>query len=193
MKKKAIPVITAVFLILAAANAFSQVGLYIGAYGGISSQTPSFQNVQFDTNTKFVYGLRGGLRILMLALEVNYFTVSHNINQLGNFLLFNWKDKVNDYSYLGLNLKWVFSLAIFHPYLTVGYGSYSVDIKDPALPLPIGSDKSGGYNLGAGLEIQFGKFALVAEGKYHNVTVDITNIHLGLGDFTLCAGLNFYF
>jgi hypothetical protein len=52
----------------------------------------------------------------------------------------------------------------------------------------------GGFNFGAGLEIKFGsKFGISAEGRWHNIHVDILNISLGLGDFTLCGGFNFYF
>jgi len=174
-------------LFLPAANAFAQIGIYIGGFAGYSAQKPSFENVQFSTDTTFLYGLRGGIRFLMLALEVSYFRAMHNI-AMTDFLTIHWDGRVNDYSYIGLNLKYVFSLAIFHPYLTAGYGYYTVDIEN------IAKDKEGGINVGAGLEISLGKrISILAEGKYHHVMVDIQKINLGLGNFTVCGGLNIYF
>jgi opacity protein-like surface antigen len=174
-------------LLLAAVPAFSQVGLYIGGFGGVSQQKPSFDAAQFNTDTTFVYGLRGGVRILMLALEVSYFRAGHNIS-MGDFVTFQWNGLQNDFSYVGASLRWIFSLAILHPYLTAGYGYYTADIKS------IDKARDGGYNFGAGLEIAFGsKISLVAEGKYHHVIVDISKISLGLGDFIMTAGLNFNF
>ena len=181
------PVLIVLVALGAATNAFSQIGVYVGGYAGISAQKPSFEDVTFDTNTAFFYGLRGGIRFLMLALELNYFSAMHNI-EMGDFLLFNWDGKINDYSYIGLNLKYIFSLAVLHPYLTAGYGYYTADIHN------IDRDKDRGYNVGAGLEVSFNRrISLVVEGKYHHVTVDITKIQLELGNFTLSGGLNIHF
>lgn len=180
MKRLVGPVLFFV-LFLTASNAFSQVGIYIGGYAGYSAQKPSFAGAEFTTDTTFLYGLRGGIRFLMLALEVNYFSAMHNIEM--NDLL-----EVSDYSYIGLNLKYIFSLAIFHPYVTGGYGYYTVDIHN------IDKDNEGGYNFGAGLEVSLGKkISLLVEGKYHHVTVNIEAIDISLGNFTLCGGFNIYF
>jgi opacity protein-like surface antigen len=186
MKRLVGPVLFFV-LFLTASNAFSQVGIYIGGYAGYSAQKPSFEEAEFTTDTTFLYGLRGGIRFLMLALEVNYFSAMHNI-EMNDFLLFNWNGKTSDYSYIGLNLRYIFSLAIFHPYLTGGYGYYTVDIHN------IDKDSEGGYNFGAGLEVSLGKkISLLIEGKYHHVTVNIEAIDISLGNFTLCGGLNIHF
>jgi len=185
--KRICPVVIFLILFLTAANAFAQIGIYIGGFAGYSAQKPSFENVQFSTDTTFIYGLRGGIRFLMLSLELNYFKAIHNIEMV-DFLTFDWNGKINDFSYIGLNLKYIFSLAIFHPYLTAGYGYYAVDIEN------IAKDKEGGLNFGAGLEISLGKrISILAEGKYHHVTVDIQKINLGLGNFTVFGGLNIYF
>jgi len=174
-------------LFLTAANAFSQVRIYVGGYAGYSAQKPSFEDVEFTTDTTFLYGLRGGIRFLMLALEVNYFSAMHNI-EMSDFLLFNWNGKTSDYSYIGLNLKYIFPLAIFQPYVTGGYGYYTVDIHN------IDKDNEGGYNFGAGLEVSLGKkISLLVEGKYHHVAVDIKAIDISVGNFTLCGGLNINF
>jgi len=170
-----------------ASNAYGQAEIYIGGFGGYSAQTPSFHDVQFDTNTTFLYGLRAGVRFLMFGAELSYFTAGHNI-EMEDYFLFNWNGLENDYSYIGLNLKMFFPLAILHPYITAGYGYYTVDIHD------IDKNNDGGYNLGAGLEIRLGrKFSILAEGKYHHVKVNISDLELGFGNFTLTAGLNFYF
>lgn len=169
-----------------AVNGYSQVGLYMGAFGGTSSQTPSAETFTFDTDTTFVYGLRAGVRVLMLGVEVAYFQAAHNIDMSSG--LPSWDGKVNDYSYIGINGKLYFSLLVVHPYLTLGYGYYTADIHN------IDKDNDGGFNFGAGLEFKLGgKFGLSAEARWHKVHVDIQNIDLGLGDFTLTAGFNFYF
>jgi len=187
MKRIAIPALTFLFTIMLVSNAFSLVSIYAGVQGGYSAQKPSFENVHFDTNTTFIYGLRGGVKVLNFAFELNYFKAVHNI-EMEDFILFNWDGLENDYSFIGLNFKYIFALLILQPYLTVGYGYYTADIHN------IDKDNEGGYNLGLGLEVMFGKkFSLLVEGKYHHVTVDIENFELGLGDFTVCGGLNIYF
>jgi len=187
MKKAILPVLALVFLTGLASNAYPQAGIYFGAYGGTSAQTPSFEDVTFDTNTTFLYGLRAGIRFMMFGAELSYFTAGHNI-EMQDYFLFNWDGLENDYSYIGLSFKMFFPVAILYPYITAGYGYYTADIHN------IDKDNDGGYNLGAGLEIMLGrKFSILAEGKYHHVKVDISDFRLGLGNFTLTAGLNIYF
>jgi opacity protein-like surface antigen len=187
MKKATLPVMALVFLAGLASNAYPQAGIYFGGYGGYSAQTPSFEDVTFDTNTTFLYGLRAGVRFMMFGAELSYFSAGHNI-EMQDYFLFNWDGLKNDYSYIGLSLKMFFPLAILYPYITAGYGYYTADIHD------IDKDNDGGYNFGAGLEIMLGrKFSILAEGKYHHVQVNISDFRLGLGNFTLTAGLNIYF
>jgi len=184
--KRILPAVL-VLLLIPAVGAYAQIGVYVGGLAGYSAQKPNFEDIQFTTDTTFLYGVRGGIRFMMLALEVSWFRAMHNI-ALADFVAINWDGKINDYSYIGLNLRYVFSLAILHPYLTVGYGYYTADIED------IDKDREGGINVGAGLEISLGKrLSILAEGKYHHVTVDIQKINLGLGNFTICGGINFYF
>ena len=186
MKRIAV-VIVVIVLAAGAADAFAQMGVYIGGFAGYSAQKPSFEDVQFTTDTTFFYGFRGGIRFLMLALEVSYFRAMHNIG-VNDFLTLDWDGRINDFSYIGLNLRYIFSLAIFHPYLTGGYGYYTADIEN------IDQDKEGGVNIGAGLEISLGKrISIVAEGKYHHVAVDIQRLHVGLGNFMISGGLNIHF
>lgn len=187
MKKIAIPALLLIFLFLFVSYGFSQISIYLGIQGGYSAQKPSFEDVHFDTNTTFIYGLRGGIKVLNLCAELNYFRAVHNI-EMEDFLLFNWDGLENDYSFIGLNFKYIFSLILVQPYLTVGFGYYTADIYN------IDKDKEGGYNLGAGLELALGKkFSFLVEGKYHHVSVDISQFKIGVGDFTFCGGLNIYF
>ena len=186
MKRMAVPILTLAVLAGLAAPAASQ-SIYIGAYGGTSAQTPQFQNVQFTTDTTFVYGVRVGFRLLTFAVEGTYFQAAHNII-VGGGSLIDLNNKVNDYSFLGVNAKLFFPLLFLQPYITAGYGYYtaSIDTLDPA--------RDAGFNFGAGLELKLGsKFGITAEGRWHNVHVDVLAISLGLGDFTLCGGFNYYF
>lgn len=188
MKIRISLVLLAGILVLFAPKAFGQVGVYAGVFGGYSSQKPSLPDASaiFNTNTTFCYGARVGVRILMIGIEGTYLQASHNIDW-NQGLLPDWNGKEVNYNYIGVNLKYIFSLAMLHPYLTVGYGYYTADIMD------IDKASDGGYNFGAGLEVTLGKrVGLVVEGKYNRATMDILHLNLGLGDFTLTGGLNIY-
>ena len=187
MRIRALTAFVILFLAFGAATASAQAGLYIGGYLGYSAQKPSVTDVTFTTDTTLVYGFRAGLRFLMLALEASYFSAGHNI-AMSDFLLFDWDGRTNDYSYIGLNLKFLMPIAFVHPYLTAGYGYYTVDIRD------IDKDKEGGWNFGAGVEVKLGKrFGLVVDGRYHHARVDIAKVDVSIGDFILTGGLNFHF
>ncbi len=187
MRTTKIVAVAAVLAAVLAGPAYSQVGIYLGAFGGTSAQSPSAENVQFDTDTTFVYGLRAGVRILMVGVELNYFRAAHNI-QVGGGTLINWDQKVNDYSYIGVNGKLYFPLLMLQPFITAGYGYYTADIH------AIDKDNDGGFNFGAGLDLKLGRrFSLTAEGRWHKVSVSIQNVLLDLGDFTLWGGFQFHF
>jgi len=187
MRTKPLAAFLTLLLAITAASASAQNGFYVGGYLGYSAQKPGFEDVEFTTDTTFVYGLRAGIRFLMLALEVGYFDAVHNL-RVADFPDVNWDGRENDFSYIGVNLKYVFSIAFLHPYLTGGYGYYTADIR------AIDKDKEGGYNAGLGVEAMLGKkVGLLVEGKYHHVRVDIGKFDLSLGDFTIVGGLNFHF
>jgi opacity protein-like surface antigen len=160
---------------------------FIGVQGGWSSQKPKIADMKFDSDTSFLYGARAGVKFMMLALEANYFQAAHNLLAKDG-MAFDWNGREIDYSYLGLNLRVYFPLVIIHPFLTAGYGYYRAHIKD------VGKDREKGFNFGAGAELRLGdKFSLLAEGKYHRVTLNIDESELKLGDFTLSGGFNIYF
>ena len=187
MVKKNLMVLV-VFLALFGASVLpSRALIYLGAQAGWSAQRPSLSNVEFSTDTSFLYGLRAGLRLMGIAVELNYFQAAHNMEPK-DFLQLYWKDREMDYSYIGVNGKIYFPLPLLQPYLTAGYGYYAADIRE------IDKDKNGGFNFGLGAELMLGKrFSLTAEGKYHHVKLDISNFDLTLGDFTLTGGFNIHF
>ena len=187
MKKSAIIGLILLTSLGLASKSWGQAGIYLGATGGVDTQKPTLTGIDFNSDTAFLYGLRAGVRFLMLALEINYFQAAHNLSLNGDVLA-SWNNRQVDYSYIGLNLKYIFSVLMVHPYLTGGYGYYTADIHS------IDKKRDGGYNLGLGLELQLGKkFALLVEGKYNHVTIDIQEKNLGLGDFTLVGGFIFNF
>jgi opacity protein-like surface antigen len=176
----------AALLAVLSVPAFSQIGITLGAFGGTSVQTPSALSFEFDTDTTFVYGLRAGLRILMFGVELNYFQAAHNI-LVGGAGLADWDEKINDYSYVGINGKVYFPILMLQPFVTAGYGYYTADIQN------IDKDNDGGLNIGAGLDLRLGKrFSLTAEGRWQKIVVSIQDIQLSLGDWTFWAGFQIH-
>jgi len=175
-----------VLILLAAGPAFSQVGVYLGPYAGVSAQKPSFDDVRFDTDTTFLYGLRAGVQVLMFAFEFNVFKAGHSV-EMEDFLLFDWDGLENDYSFIGGNLRMMFPLVIFRPFFALGYGSYTADLKD------IDIAHKGGWNFGGGLEVKLGKLAVIGEAKWQNAKFDLDDFKVGFGDFTFTAGFHLYF
>ncbi|MHB8053863.1 MAG: outer membrane beta-barrel protein [Candidatus Aminicenantales bacterium] len=170
----------------AAQQSYALVGVYAGAFGGISTQKLSFEDVRFDTDTTFLYGLRLGIQVVMFALELNYYRAGHNIS-MGDFYLFQWDGMADDTSFIGGNLRVMFPITIFRPFLSLGYGFYTVDLHD------IDKDTEGGFNVGLGLEVKLGKLAIIGEGKYNNVNMNLNDLDFGFSHFTFTAGLNYYF
>jgi opacity protein-like surface antigen len=187
LKKISIFFIALILFLLFTSNSFAQAGIYLGLQAGFDAQKPSLEGVEFNTDTTFIYGIRAGVKFLMLALELNYFQAAHNLSPANNGIS-DWDNRKVDYSFIGLNLKYIFSILMVHPYLTFGYGYYTADIHE------IDKDSNGGYNLGLGIELMLGKkFSLSAEGKYNHVKLYIKDKDFGLGDFTVSGGFNIYF
>jgi opacity protein-like surface antigen len=176
-----------VFCFIFVSGAAAKSGFFIGVQGGWSMQKPSFEEVDFDSDSSFLYGARIGVKFMMFAIEANYFQAAHNL-MVKELVAFDWDGVEVEYNYLGVNLRVYIPLIVVHPYFTVGYGSYSANLID------IAKDSNRGINLGLGVELQLGdKFSLMAEGKYHNVKVDIEGVELGLKNYTLSGGFNLYF
>jgi len=187
MKKIRAIVLVVVFLSVVSLKAFPQGSLYVGIQAGYSGQKPSIPKVEFDRNDTFLYGVRAGVKIMMIGVELNYFQAAHNL-VLKELVTFEWGGREVDYNFIGVNIKYIFSLVLVQPYITVGYGTYKADIED------VDMRKEGGYNFGLGVEVMLGnKFSLLGEGKYHHVKFDIQEKELSLGNFTFAVGLNLYF
>jgi opacity protein-like surface antigen len=173
-------------LFICSGSGLAQNGFFLGFQAGTSSQRLSFSDLEFDKDTSFLYGLRAGLKFLMISVEANYFQTAHNMSL--SDMVSSWEERTVDYNYIGLNLKYYFSLLLLQPYLTFGLGYYTADIQD------IDKDTDRGYNLGVGVEVSFGKkLSLLAEAKYHRVKLLIDEKEFKLGNFSLSGGLNFYF
>ncbi|MFQ6108350.1 MAG: outer membrane beta-barrel protein [Candidatus Aminicenantales bacterium] len=186
MRKKSILTVLFLFFLFFVSEGYARSGFYLGIQGGYSAQKPSLTDVDFNTNTTFLYGLRAGIKLWMFGLEANYFQAAHNLNP-SDILSLAWGEREIDYNYLGLNFKYFLPLLFVDPYITLGYGYYTADVH------AIDKDRDGGYNLGVGLELNLGRLSLLAEGKYHRVKLDIADKELKIGDFTLSGGLNIYF
>lgn len=189
MKKRLLVMTCVLFLGLGASQAFGQLGIYGGIYGGFSSQHLSLPDVDFEADGAFVYGAKVGLQILMIGVEASYFRAVHDIS-MHELILLDWDGQTVDYNYYGLNFKLYLFQVLIKPYITAGFGYYTADISE------IGDDGKGGYNFGGGVELMLGKkFSLGVEGKWHHVTLDVNLLHpdLSLGDFTLTGGFNLHF
>ncbi len=189
MKRATIGLLAAAIMLSAAPAARAQLGLYLGFQGGASSQKMSFEGVDFDRNTTFVYGLRAGVKVLMVAAELQFLQAAHNLSTDSPLApLRDWNDRRVRWNYYGLNVRILLPFPIVSPYLTGGYGYYGADIDT------IGDDRSVGWNAGLGLEIPLGrKLALTAEGRYHRARFDIREGDLKSGTFTAAGGLNVSF
>ena len=176
-----------VFCAVLVSSAAAKSGFFIGFQGGWSLQKPSLEGVKFDSNSSFLYGARVGVKFMMFAIEANYFQAAHNL-VAKELMAFNWDGVDVDYNYLGINARVYIPLIVVHPYFTVGYGSYSADLKS------IVKDTNRRINLGLGVELFLGdKLSLMAEGKYHIVKVDIDDSEMELKNYTLSGGFNLYF
>jgi hypothetical protein len=176
---------TAILGFLLAGSAYGQ--FYLGLDGGVSSQKLSLEDVDFDKDTSFVYGLRLGFNFLFLAVEGQYFQVSHNM-MLSDFPDINWGDRSVNYNYLGLNGKLFLPIPIVRPYFILGFGYYTTNVKD------IGKDSVTDVNFGIGVEFKLGQsFGILGEGKYHSGIFGIDESDLAVKNYTLTGGFNFYF
>ena len=187
MRKRSILILVFLLSFFCVSSVFARNGIYLGLQGGFTAQKPSLKSVEFNTDTTFLYGVRAGVRFMMVALELNYFQASHNL-KLADVLSFKWEEREIDYNYIGANFKIFFPMMAVHPYLTIGYGNYTADIKD------VDDDKSKGFNFGVGVEIMLGdRFSILAEGKYQSVDFLIDEEKLDIDNYTIVGGVSFYF
>jgi hypothetical protein len=92
-----------------------------------------------------------------------------------------------DYYYLGISGKLGIPLVIVFPYVTVGYGTYSVSLDD------VGDGSSAAFNVGAGAEVKLGKIGLFAELRYTDFSLEIGSEGWDFGGLDIHAGINIHF
>jgi opacity protein-like surface antigen len=173
-------------LILVASVVPARAGFYIGLQSGLSNQNASLSEIKFDKNSSFLYGAQVGLRFLSFAVEGQFYRADHNLlSDKPELALYDGRGM--HYYYLGVNAKIGFPLPLIFPYLTVGYGLYSVDIKE------IGSSTDKSFSLGAGAELSLGKIGLFAELKYIDFALDISSLTWDFGGLNFHCGLNYRF
>jgi len=186
MKKKLVFVGILLVCLFGSKSAFGDGLFFIGLQGGWSQQSLNLKDIEFNKNTAFLYGARVGIRILTFVVEGNFYQAAHNVEFAG-VGDFDWNSRQISYNFLGLNVRFFLPFPMVNPYLTLGYGTYTADIKD------IGKDKSGGWNAGLGLELFLGKkFSLLGEARYNYGKFDIKTEELTIKDFTFHLGINFY-
>ncbi len=173
-------VATACLLFAGTAGATFYIGPEMGQF------KPKFEydvmgGIRFQGNSAFQWGARAGIKLMMFAVEANYLTSLHNLNPAP------WVDDGTRISYLGVNGKIYIPILIVQPYVTVGYGYYTVDVKG------VEKDSSGSYNYGGGVELVLGKIHLFGEARYHRASVVIWSAGLVAKGWGLTFGANFHF
>jgi len=176
-------IICGVFL-ATAASVPANAQFYLGVRGGLSNQNAKAGELKFDRNSAFLYGAQAGIKFLGLAVEGQFYRADHNL--LAETFPTNVEQEM-DYYYLGVSGKLGISLAIVYPYVTVGYGTYSVDLKG------LGKKSAGAFNVGAGAELTLGKVGIFGELRYTDFSVDINSLKWDFGGLDLHFGLNIHF
>lgn len=185
MKKKLL-ILTLSLAIFSISAQAGPIGLYLGLQGGVSTQKPSVGSISFDPDSSILYGVKAGIKLFMFCVEASFFQSAHNLN-VSDPSLSMWNERAVEYNYAGVNLRWNIPFILVTPYLTVGYGYYSENIKD------LQKENNPGYNFGAGAELKLGKVSLLAEARYHRVKMNIEGTDFNFKNFTWIGGLNFYF
>ncbi|MBN2408868.1 MAG: porin family protein [Candidatus Aminicenantes bacterium] len=172
-------------LFMAVASAPAQAQFYLGVRGGLSSQNAQMDEIKFDKNSAFLYGAQAGVKFLGLAVEGQFYRADHDL--LGENPAMPEVEQEMSYYYLGVSGKLGISLAIVYPYVTVGYGTYSVNLKD------LGKKSDAAFNAGAGVELTLGKIGIFGELRYVDFDLDIENMAWDFGGVDLHFGLNLRF
>jgi opacity protein-like surface antigen len=150
----------------------------------LSNQNVKAGEIQFDKDSAVLYGVQAGIKFLGLAVEGQFYRADHTL--LAEDFPRDVEQEM-DYYYLGVNGKLGLPLAIVYPYLTVGYGSYSVDLKG------LGKKSDSAFNVGAGAELILGKLGVFGELRYSDFSVEFENLEWDFGGLDLHFGLNIHF
>lgn len=171
-------------LLLAVATIPAHGVFYLGVRGGLSNQNAKAGEIEFNRNSAFLYGAQVGFKFLGLAIEGQFYRADHNL--LSETSPTDVEQEM-DYYYLGVNGKLGISLAVVYPYITGGYGRYSIDLKGLA------EQSTGAFNVGAGVELTLGKVGIFGELKYTDFSIEIDDLEWDFGGLDLHFGLNIHF
>jgi len=184
MKKTLFPLFICCLFLATAASVPANAQFYLGVRGGLSNQNAKAGELEFNRNSTVLYGAQAGIKFLGLAVEGQFYRADHNL--LAETFPADVEQEM-DYYYLGVSGKLGISLAIVYPYVTVGYGTYSVNLKG------LGKKSDSAINIGAGAELTLGKIGIFGELRYTDFSVDIDNLKWDFGGLDVHFGLNIHF
>jgi hypothetical protein len=173
-------------LLFVIAYAPAQAGFYIGLRGGLSNQNVTGGSIKFNEDSAFLYGAQVGVKFLSFALEGEFYRASHNLFQETPLQVVLPPQDMS-YYYLGVNGKLGLPLSVIYPYLTVGFGTYTANLKG------LGKKSDMSFNVGAGAELYIGKVGVFAELRYTDFSMDFDNHKWDFGGLDVHAGLNIHF
>lgn len=184
MKTRAFSLAVCGVFLLAFVSLPAQGQFYLGVRGGLSNQNAKAGELEFNRNSAALYGAQVGVKLLGFVIEGQFYRADHDL--LAETFPADVRQDM-DYYYLGVNGKLGISLAIVYPYVTVGYGTYSVDLKG------IGKKSDGAFNVGAGAELTLGKLGIFGELRYTDFSVEVKDLSWDFGGLDLHFGLNIHF
>lgn len=179
------PLLCAV-LLLVIAYVPARAGFYIGVRGGLSNQNVTGGSIKFTKDSAFLYGAQVGVKFLSFAVEGEFYRANHNLFPETPLQVVLPPQDMN-YYYLGVNGKLGLPLSIIYPYLTVGFGTYTANIKD------IGKNSNSAFNVGVGAEMYVGKVGIFAELRYTDFSMDLQDQKWDFGGLDVQAGFNIHF
>ena len=186
MKKKVFGLAAWGVFWLTFASAPAGAQFYLGIRAGLSNQDARADQIKFDKNSAVLYGAQAGIRFLSLAIEGQFYRADHNL--VGENPAMVEVEQEMDYYYLGVSGKLGISFSIFYPYITVGYGNYSINLKN------IGKKWDTAFNVGAGVELTVRKVGVFGELRYTDFDyLDIGGRDWDFGGIDLHFGLNIHF
>jgi len=164
--------------------------LSIGIKFGRSSQNTKLQDFgyAFTNDSGTTYGFRMRAKSGMFGLEVGYFYASQAVTPAGAPLPLVRIDRLKLSSVSFNLLCYVLPILPIKPYLSVGYGTYRLELD------PYAKDSNDGFNLGGGVDLRILKsVSLSAEGKYHWVNFNLNGIKFDVSAWTWNIGVDYHF
>ncbi|UCE42047.1 MAG: porin family protein [Candidatus Aminicenantes bacterium] len=188
MKRSVILITVVIFVFVLTSHAVAQ-DFYIGVKFGLSQQKTKFEELEafYTTEYSTVYGFCIGMKFMSFGLEAHYFHSDHHLipkeEPPPELSIERFKLNV-----IGANILYYLPIPVVQPYLSVGMGTYNVDVVGFA------KDDSIGYNFGVGANIRVTELvSLSADGKYHLVKFNLNQYKMDLKEFTWYASVNFHF